>query len=152
MVKKYYPYSDFVRDVKELAYQIGDTRFDAIIAVARGGMTLAHFLAEHLGIRTIHTINARSYEDTEKLAYVQLGHLPDISCYERVLLVDDIIDSGDTVRAILEKLEDPKDGTIAVATLFYKPSAVIEPDYYVHVADAWIDFFWTRDMHDFDDR
>ena len=33
-----------------------------------------------------------------------------------------------------------------LATLFYKKTAVIKPDYYVKNADVWIDFFWEVDV------
>ena len=33
-----------------------------------------------------------------------------------------------------------------LATIFYKKTAVIKPDYYVKNADVWIDFFWEVDV------
>jgi xanthine phosphoribosyltransferase len=33
------------------------------------------------------------------------------------------------------------------ASLFYKKSARIAPDWHVHEADKWIDFFWSVDLN-----
>ena len=151
MVRRYYPYEEFVADVRNIARQI-DSPYDAIVAIARGGVTFGHFLAEVLHIRRLHTINAIGYDDTRKLSCVEVYDVPDLACYKRVLLVDDIIDSGDTIQAVLEKLRSHYDIAIDVATLFYKPSASLQPRYYARKADAWIDFFWTKDLDDFDDR
>ncbi len=151
MVRRYYSYEEFVADVRRMARHI-DRSYDAIVAIARGGVTFGHFLAEILHIRRIHTVNAIGYDDTRKLSCVEVFDIPDLACYERILLVDDIIDSGDTIQAVLEKLRSHYDVAVDVATLFYKPTASLQPRYYARIADAWIDFFWTKDLDDTHDR
>jgi len=49
---RFYSYSEFINDVKRLK-EIVDKDFDAVIAVARGGLTLSHFLAEAMEIRNV---------------------------------------------------------------------------------------------------
>ena len=139
---RYYSYDEFIKDIKTLCHRLGK-EYDAVIAVARGGLTIAHFLSECLGIREVLTINSIGYEDTKKKDRVCVTNIPDIEKYKKILLVDDIIDSGDTVKTILECLGNKE--KITVVTLFYKPNAKVKPNISLHKADEWIDFFWMRD-------
>ena len=66
---------------------------------------------------------------------------------KRVLILDDIVDSGETMEEILKILNE-KFPTVEfkLATLFYKKTAVLQPDYSVKEATQWIDFFWETDV------
>ena len=65
----------------------------------------------------------------------------------RVLVVDDIADSGETLKIVMNDLTS-KNSKIEFksATLFYKKSSVYEPDFWINEANDWIDFFWERDF------
>lgn len=146
MVKRYYPYEDFLADTKMLAQKI-DWKFDAIIAIARGGLSLAQFLGEYYNIRNVYSINTIGYENTEKLESVKVFNIPELKDANTVLVVDDIVDSGDTLVEVLKRLGQIYPNIrFKTATLFYKKSAKIVPDWYAQEADAWIEFFWTVDM------
>ncbi|WP_201332453.1 phosphoribosyltransferase [Nitratiruptor sp. YY09-18] len=145
---RYYSYDEFLQDVKSLIKRI-DEDFDAIVAISRGGLTLGHFLGEYFDIRAVYTINAIGYEGQKKLACVTLANTPDLSCHKRVLVVDEIVDSGDTLQQVMDELKSKfPDIIYKSAALFYKPSARYRPDFFVQYADEWIDFFWARDLHD----
>ena len=64
---------------------------------------------------------------------------------KRVLLVDDIIDSGDSMveikRVLLEKFPQIE---LKTAVIFYKPKALIQPDFKISKTDEWINFFWEN--------
>jgi len=64
---------------------------------------------------------------------------------QRVLLVDDIIDSGDSMveirRVLLEKFPQIE---LKTAVIFYKPKALIQPDFKISKTDEWINFFWEN--------
>ena len=146
MKKLYYPYEDFLADTKVLTQKI-DWEFDAIIAVARGGLSLAQLMGEYYNLRSVYSINTIGYEDTEKLQGVDVFNLPELKDAKQVLIVDDIVDSGDTLIEVLKVLKKVyPDITFKVASLFYKKSAKIAPNWYVKEAKGWIDFFWTVDM------
>ncbi len=147
MEKRYYPYEDFLADTKDLTKKI-DWKFDSIIAIARGGMSLAHLLGEYYDIREVYSINTIGYEDTTKLASVQVFNIPELNESKSVLLVDDIVDSGDTLVEVLKVLRQMYPTVIfKTASLFYKKSARIAPDWYVREADKWIEFFWSVDLN-----
>ena len=149
---RHYSYTEFLSDCKTLTEQI-DWEFDTIVAIARGGMTLAHILGEFYGIRKVYAINAIGYDDTHKLDHIELFNIPDLRQAKRVLVVDDIVDSGDTMKLVLDVLSDKyPQCEFKSAALFYKTSAVMKPDWYVKHADIWIDFFWTEDLKRIDIR
>lgn len=146
MDKQYYSYEDFLADAKALAQKI-DWQFDCIIAVARGGLSLAQFLGEYYDIREVYSINTIGYEESSKLESVTVFNVPQLRSEKSVLIVDDIVDSGDTVAEVLNVLgKTYPDITFKTASLFYKKGAKIAPDWSVKEAQKWIAFFWTEDM------
>jgi xanthine phosphoribosyltransferase len=146
MDKLFYSYDDFTDDIPVLAEKIKELNPDAVIAIARGGMTIAHFLGEHLNLRDVYTINAIHYDDTKKLDYIKLFNFPDLKNKKRVVLVDDISDSGDTLEAIIDKLKKDYPGLdIKIATIFYKENTKVKPDIYIKKTNKWIVFFWDNE-------
>ena len=142
----HYDYETFSYDLLKLANQI-DEKYDAIVAISRGGMTMAHMLGEYWNIRKVFVINAIGYDDTKKLGKPHIFNIPDLSDCQNVLIVDDIADSGDTLVAVMEKLETKyPELTFKTATLFFKPDAKFQPDFSLNRADKWIDFFWNEDL------
>lgn len=57
---QYYSYEMFREDMKELVDKI-DFNPDGIVAISRGGLTMAHFLGIALDLRRVYTINASSF-------------------------------------------------------------------------------------------
>ena len=146
---RYYGYDEFVRDLKLLIAKI-DWKFDAIVAISRGGLTIAHFLGEYYKIRNVFTINAIGYEDQEKLDEVRVFNIPDLQGFAKVLVVDEIVDSGETMQKVMQRL-DSFDVKLKSAVIFVKPDATYKPDFFVAYTIEWIDFFWTRDLYDTND-
>ena len=143
----FYSYDEFVVDTKKMAKQIKD-EFDpeVILAVARGGLTLGHSLAVALNNRNLFTLNSIHYEDTNKLDTINIFNVPDLSRYTKILLVDDIIDSGESMVEIKrELLKRYPNLDIKIATVFYKEKALLLPEFKVKEAHDWIEFFW--DIH-----
>ena len=144
---KYYPYEDFKNDTNILLSKLHEHNFDSIIGIARGGLTLSHAVAEGLNIRNIQTIRTELYDSTCKRDELNIFGECELSSHKKVLVLDDIADSGDTLKAVMKKLrEDFKDIEFICATLFYKKTSVYEPDIWVNEANDWIDFFWERDF------
>lgn len=146
MNRVYYPYDEFREDLKVLVSKI-DQPFDALLCIARGGMTMAHLLGEYYDMRAVYSINTIGYEDMQKNESVEVFNIPDLKTAKSVLILDDIVDSGDTLIEVLKVLGDRyPERTFMTASLFYKKSAKIAPNWYVKEATAWIDFFWTVDL------
>ena len=143
----FYSYDEFAVDAKRMAKQIKDEfNPEVILAVARGGLTLGHSLAVALENRNLFTLNSIHYEDTNKLDTIQIFNVPDLSRYTKILLVDDIIDSGESMVEIKrELLKRYPNLDIKIATVFYKEKALLLPEFKVKEAHDWVEFFW--DIH-----
>ncbi len=146
----FYSYEEFCEDVNILAKDIKQNFTpDAILAIARGGMTLGHFLAEALEMRDLYSLNSIHYEETRKLDTINIFNIPDLSKKTKILLVDDIIDSGETMieikRVLKEKFPHVE---LKIATVYYKDKALLHPDFYARHADDWIEFFWDFQIKD----
>ena len=147
---RYYSYEEFKEDVNTLAKEIKPYAPDVILAVARGGMTLGHFLAEALEMRDLYSINSVHYEETRKLDTINIFNIPDLSRAKRVVLVDDIIDSGETMIEI-ERVLTAKypEVDFKIASVFYKEKALLRPDFAAREATEWIEFFWDFKIDDY---
>ncbi len=146
----YYSYDEFLEDVYVIGKDVKE-KFDpdTILAVARGGMTFGHFLAEVLDMRDLYTLNSIHYDGQKKLDTIEVFNIPDLSKRKKVLLVDEIIDSGETLLEIKNMLQKKFPNIqIQVATLFYKNKALLSPEFCAKHADDWISFFWDIKLKD----
>ncbi|HBO12913.1 MAG TPA: hypoxanthine phosphoribosyltransferase [Halieaceae bacterium] len=156
--KVYISANDLLLDSFRLAQKIHDSGFrpDFIIGVWRGGAPVGIAIQEYLEYVGIHTdhiaIRTSSYYGINKQDKTVRVHgldyiIDNVNAEHQVLLVDDVFDSGRSIRAIFDKLRArarrnmPE--TMRVATPWYKPAknvTDITPDYYVHETDAWLVF------------
>ncbi len=144
---KYYGYDDFKNDTLQLLAEVQPFQPEVIVGIARGGLTLAHAMSEGLSIREVQTIRTELYDATHKRESLSIFGGCDLKDHKRVLVVDDIADSGETLQAVMQNLESEfREITFRSATLFYKKSSVYKPHFWVNEADEWIDFFWESDF------
>ena len=143
---------DLVRDSFELARRIYDSGFvpDVLLVLWRGGTPVGIVIHEFLlykGIDTYHTaLKAESYVGIGERVKPRIEYmeslLEKVTPASKVLVVDDIFDSGSTMKAVLELLS-PAVAEVKIATLYYKPEANttdIAPDFYGCKTDRWIVF------------
>jgi xanthine phosphoribosyltransferase len=146
MEKYYYGYEEFLHDIRELRQMIRSYDPDTLLAVARGGLTMGHFLANAMDTRRLFALNSIHYNGTEKLDTMEVFNIPDLSDAKKVLILDDIADSGETLVAVLKQLRGRyPEVQFKIATLFHKPESLIRPDFALKEPPAWIDFFWEVD-------
>ena len=128
---------------------------DLIIAVARGGLIPAGAISYAIGVRAMGSMNVEFYTGIgETLAEpVVLPPLMDASELpgKKVLVVDDVADSGKTLKMVMELLrhEGLQLGGASVpvearsACIYLKPRSVHRPDYVWRETDKWINFPWS---------
>jgi xanthine phosphoribosyltransferase len=146
VIKKYYSYEEFRDDTKELIKRVKSFEPEAIVGIARGGLTLSHCMAEGLNLREVQTIRTELYDGSCKRQDISLFGVCDFKNVKRVLVLDDIADSGETLKAIMSYLElNFKDIEFQSATLFYKETSVYKPHFWINEAKEWIEFFWEKD-------
>src|ERR1700685_1631476 len=97
----------FHRDARALAWRLnGVGPFEAIVCVTRGGLVSAAVVARELGIRLIETVCVVSYDHTKQGELrVLKGVAPSIVELGKgngsgVLIVDDLVDSGQTAKMV----------------------------------------------------
>ena len=144
---KYYSYEAFVPDVKALVKQSAAYQADTLIAIARGGWTLGHAYASATNNRQLMSINSILYEGDTRGKSCEIFNVPELQQAKKVLLLDDIVDSGQTIKEVLQHLKSCyPDVTFKIASIYYKKTAVIQPDFYLYEANEWIEFFWEKDF------
>ncbi len=140
----FYHFDEFKTDIDRFVTQMGDYRPDIILAIARGGVTFGHFLSEKLNLRELYTLNSIHYDDTIKREDIRLFNIPEIAPDKDVLIVDDIVDSGDTMLEVRTRLSQCYPSCrLKTGALFYKKEAKFQPDYKLNATNEWIHFFWN---------
>ncbi|MGJ0455412.1 phosphoribosyltransferase domain-containing protein [Aliarcobacter cryaerophilus] len=120
---------------------------DAFLSVARGGLTLSHLMSQAMNQRDVFTINSISYDRKNQKDSIEIFNIPDLKSYKKVLIIDDIVDSGKTMIEVFKILKEKFPNTeFKLATLFYKKTALVKPDFYIKQTDIWIEFFWEVDI------
>jgi len=118
---------------------------DTIVALARGGLIGAQLLGYALSIRHIELLRVVSYDGEAQRSAVSIEGGCDLSQSQRVLIVDDIVDSGETLKAVREYLLGAYPHLeLKCAAPWFKSAAVAQPEFCVREATEWIEFFWDR--------
>ena len=119
---------------------------DVVVAIARGGILPAGAIAYGLGVKSCGALNVEFYTgigavlDAPALLPpdLDLGYLPG----KRVLLVDDVADSGRTLALAVQMLMDAG-AQVRSVCIYTKPGSVASPDFSWRETDRWIDFPWS---------
>ncbi|HIJ73659.1 MAG TPA: hypoxanthine phosphoribosyltransferase [Candidatus Hydrogenedentes bacterium] len=95
-----------------------------LVTVLKGGLPFAADLMRRLTIPvTLEFVRARSYKGVRSRGAVEFTHLPETSLAGKdVLLVEDILDTGVTAAAILDRLDAERPASLHLCTLLDKPA------------------------------
>jgi len=63
---------------------------------------------------------------------------------KRVLVVDDVSDTGYSLRVVANHLRRKPVKELRVCTIYMKPQSIFRPDYYAWTTRKWIIFPWER--------
>jgi len=121
-----------------------NNKFDTLITLAKGGWTWARTMADILQVHEISSFKLSFYDQSQPgikldkpLLEIPLA-IP--LSKKRVILFDDVNDSGESLQYAIKYLENFGPTSIVTATLFHKPHAKIKPDFIGSETDAWIVF------------
>jgi hypoxanthine phosphoribosyltransferase len=146
-----------LRDSFELGMQIVRSGFKPsfVVALWRGGapigITVQEVLEYH-GIQCDHiAIRTSSYHGIDQQKAVRVHALDylvsQLTFEDRLLIVDDVFDSGRSLEAVLRELEQrckrnlPEH--VRIGTVYYKPTrnvSSLKPDFFVQSTDRWLVF------------
>jgi uncharacterized protein len=128
--------------VAQLADKVrGD--YDVMLAITRGGLVPAGMLAYRLGMRNILVAAVEYYDDEGKPGprptFLQFPADSQLRG-QRVLIVDEVWDSGTTIHAVTQRVLQAG-GVPITAVLHYKPGKSLvpgAPDHHVVTTDRWV--------------
>ena len=139
-------YNTLVERLALAVHQSG-FRFNQIICIARGGLRVGDVLSrifdQPLAILSTHSYTAEGGKVRGALVIAEHMTMTKPRLGDRVLLVDDMVDSGHTLAAVHQELPRrfPHITELRTAVLWWKGSSVFKPDYFV---DYLPDSPWIR--------
>ena len=144
-VRRYFPVSwdELHRDARALSWRLAERGpFAGIVAVTRGGLVPAHIVARELDIRLIDTVCVSSYDTEVQRQPEVLKGVKGGGTGAGWLIVDDLVDTGQTGRIVRELLPEAH-----FATVYAKPAGRPVVDTFVTEVsqDTWILFPWDTE-------
>ncbi len=138
--------------VAQIAEKVNSAPFkpDLIIGISRGGLVPARILSDILGNRELYVIRIGFYTEAGKITKEPkiLQDIP-IDVYgKKILLIDDISDTGGSFRTAVAHLETRGASVIKTASLHLKSTSSFKPDFFIYTTDSWIIYPWEK--HEFE--
>jgi uncharacterized protein len=135
---------------RALAQAVADDGYepDMILGIARGGLLVAGALGYALGVKNTFTMNVEFYTGVDERLELPmiLPPVPDLVDFAetRVLIADDVADTGATLRLVQEFCAG-KVAEVRAAVLYEKPRSEVQCAYVWRRTDRWITFPWSAD-------
>lgn len=129
------------RDCRILASRLTSHPWHGIIAITRGGLIPAAIIATELNIRVIDTLCISSYKSDVQDVLEVLKSIS-LARSKNWLLIDDLVDSGQTARVARDLLPEAY-----FVTLYAKPNGKEMVDTFIAEVsqDTWVVFPWEAD-------
>ncbi len=134
-------WEDFHSDTRKLAEKLKHREWKGMLAITRGGLGPATVLSRELDITNIDTVCIASYDDKSQGELQVLKGITLDDGGEGWLVVDDLVDTGKTLKLVKELL--PK---AHVATIYAKPAGVEMADTWTAIVEqnCWVFFPWEE--------
>jgi len=132
----------------DLAQQILKDQYkpEIIVGVSRGGWPPARVMSDLLQNPNLANMRVEFYKDigvrSNKPRITQPVTMEVVG--KRVLVVDDVSDTGHSLRAVANHLRRKPVKELRVCTIYMKPQSIYRPDYYARTTRKWIIFPWER--------
>lgn len=136
--------------VRELAQAVADDGYrpDIILAIARGGLSVACGLGYALSVKNLYVMNVEYYTGVDERLDVPVMLPPYLDFVDldesRVLIADDVADTGHTLAMVREHCLD-KVGEVRSAVLYQKSHSIVDCEYVWKYTDLWINFPWSTE-------
>ena len=136
----YVSWEEYHTKIEQLAAKIYQSQweFDQILCLARGGLRIGDVLSriynKPLAILSATSYGGKDFQERGSLTIANKITMTTAKLGKRILLVDDLVDSGVTLDQILVWLKQHQEYEIAEvrsAVLWFKACSVAKPDYYV---------------------
>ncbi len=142
-------WDQFHRDCRALTWRLNEVGpFHAIVAITRGGLVPAAIVARELNIRVLECVAVKSYDHQSQSGIKVLKPItPELLDKAKnggkILIVDDLVDTGATARVVRDMLPGAH-----FATVYAKPKGREMVDTFITEVsqDTWIFFPWDLDV------
>jgi hypoxanthine phosphoribosyltransferase len=139
---RYITWPEYGRLTEALAKKVGSSKgnFELVVGLARGGIPVSMVVSDRLGTM-VDFINVKSYHGIAKRGPPRIvSDLTEPVKGKRVLVVDDLVDEGDTLAFVRGHLEGKGPRSLETAVIFKKPWSKTDPDYFIEATEDWIVF------------
>jgi len=129
-----------------LSEKIVDSGFSptVIVGIARGGWIPARILSDVLYANAMWNVRIEYYTDLGRK-----GREPKITqplmvplAGQKVLVVDEVADSGESLRYAVDHVKKQQVSEVKSAVLHLKRHSSMIPDYYMQMVEAWTIYPW----------
>ena len=121
------------RKIKESGYEP-----DLVIGVARGGLVPARIVCDFLLKKDLACVKVEHWGIASTLGTAKIKYpLPIDVTGKKLLVVDDVADTGDTYAVLMEYLKEKNPLEVKTAVLQYKTSSTFVPDYWGEKQEDW---------------
>jgi hypoxanthine phosphoribosyltransferase len=147
-------------EVYEIAYKVSrkffesTLNFDAVVGIARGGLPPARLVCDFLNIKTLTAVQIRHYSPGGKAKEeVEITDPINIDLKKKVLIVDDVNDSGKTLEAAVDHIKTKGVEIVKTAVLHEKKNTSFTADFVgaYQTEWKWLIYQWavTEDLLEF---
>ncbi len=118
----------------------------SIVGVSRGGWAPARILSDLLENARTANIRIEFYTGLGKTRSKPIVTQPisDKIAGKNALVVDDVSDTGESLKVALEHLLKMGAASVKTVTIYFKPHSILKPDYFAESTSDWIIFPWER--------
>jgi len=119
---------------------------EVIVGVSRGGWIPARIMSDLLETPKLANVTAEFYVGVAETKRDPTITQPvSVSVNDKkVLVVDDVADTGESLKLVNLHLKNQGASEIKIATIYYKPWSIIVPHYYEKETRCWIVFPWEQ--------
>ena len=126
---------------RKLAREIKSSRYDPdlVVAIGRGGYVPARIVCDFLLHSLLTSIKIEHWDIAackRPQASVRFPLAVDVR-EKRILIVDDVTDTGDTLKAAIDYIKSEGAGQVKTAVMQHKTSSAIVPDFYAEIISDW---------------
>jgi len=141
-------WDEIEKAVLHVAEKAVDSGFipDVIVAIPTGGVVPSKLLKDAMNVDRIRYIEIKLYKNVgekDVRPVVRSVCMDDVEG-KKVLVVDDVADSGETLEVVSNVISMFSPGSVRYATVYVKPWARKYPDFYYKTVDKWIIFPWDK--------
>jgi len=123
-----------------------DYKPEVIVGISRGGWPPARIMSDLLELSEMANVRTDFYlgpaETKGDPVLTQPVSMPVKG--RRVLVVDDVADTGKSLALVKSHLKEEGAAEVKIATIYYKPWSIVEPDWFERKTTRWIIFPWER--------